>query len=259
MERPSNRNIVRIIQGRREEAARRVVEEFPLRLRVNDHDLATLVCSPHQLNYLVAGFLRLQGFIDSLDDIIIMGVCQADAQAELRLKREIPGQLRPILTSGCGTGITFNLPQSILRSSAALSRSYRTADVFHVMRELNDRAEHYRNHGGIHSAAIGDSDGLRLYAEDIGRHNTLDRLAGEALFRNLDLQNKLLVTSGRISTEMVAKAARLGVGLLASRTSPTDKAIDLCEQAGITLIGYLRGDRMEIFSHPQQLTVSLNQ
>jgi FdhD protein len=121
------------------------------------------------------------------------------------------------------------------------------------MKDLQGQAEQYRSHGGIHSAAIGAADGLLLYAEDIGRHNTLDRLAGEALFKGIELQDKMLVTSGRVSTEMVAKAARLGIGLVASRTSPTDKAIELCEQAGITLVGYLRGSSMEIFSHSHQL------
>jgi FdhD protein len=76
------------------------------------------------------------------------------------------------------------------------------------------------------------------------------------MFKGVELQDKMLVTSGRVSTEMVAKAARLGIGLIASRTSPTDKAIELCEQAGITLVGYLRGSSMEIYSHPQQLILS---
>jgi FdhD protein len=121
------------------------------------------------------------------------------------------------------------------------------------MKALQSQAEQYRSHGGIHSAAIGDADGLLLYAEDIGRHNTFDRLAGEALFKKIELKDKMLVTSGRVSSEMVAKAARLAIGLIASRTSPTDKAIELCEQAGISLVGYLRGNSMEIYSHPQQI------
>ncbi|NIQ97895.1 MAG: NTP transferase domain-containing protein, partial [Desulfuromonadales bacterium] len=87
----------------------------------------------------------------------------------------------------------------------------------------------------------------------IGRHNTLDRIAGEALFKGIDLRGKLLVTSGRISTEMVAKAARLGLAVLASRTSPTDQAIELARQAGITLVGYVRADKCNIYTHPGQL------
>ena len=253
MEDRSARKIIRVVQGRSEPAERKVVEEYPLRLRVNGRDLATLVCSPHQLNFLIAGFFRLQGFINSLDDILSMGVCREYGLAELRIQGELPERLQPTLTSGCGTGVAFNLPQNLVAAGRQRPRSYRSEAVLRLMQELHVKAEQYRNHGGIHSAAVGDANGLLLYAEDLGRHNTLDRLAGEAWFKGFDLQDKMLVTSGRVSTEMVAKAARLGIGLIASRTSPTDKAIDLCEQAGITLLGYLRGNNMEIYSHPQQL------
>jgi FdhD protein len=124
------------------------------------------------------------------------------------------------------------------------------------MEELAKKAEGYRSHGGIHSAAVGETDGtLLLFAEDLGRHNTLDRIAGEALFRGIDLAGKLLVTSGRVSTEMAAKAARLGMALIASRTSATDHAVRLCEAAGIGLVGYVRGGKFTVYAHPQQLAV----
>lgn len=236
---------------------RQVVEEYPLRLRVNGADLATLICSPHTLNFLLAGFFRLQGFIESLDDILSLGVCSDFGLAEVRLRGELPERLQPTLTSGCGTGIAYNLPNQLLRESMQRPRHYDSDSVLRLMQELNELTEQYRSHGGIHSAAVGDQDGrLLLHSEDIGRHNTLDRIAGEALFRNIDLQDRMLVTSGRVSTEMVAKAARLGIGLIASRTSPTDKAIALCEQAGITLLGYVRGRNMEIYSHLQQLRIT---
>ncbi len=249
-------SIYQLKNGRLHPAVRQVVEEYPLRLRVNGRDLATLVCSPHQVNFLLAGFFRLQGFADSLDDIQSLGVCADFGLAEVRLKRELPEKLQPTLTSGCGTGIVYNLPQQLLSESHGRQRSYSSDSLFLLLRQLTQQAEQYRSHGGIHSAAIGDEDGLLLFAEDIGRHNTLDRLAGEAWFKQIDLQDKLLMTSGRVSTEMVAKAARLGIGLIASRTSPTDQAIALCEQAGITLIGYLRGQALEIYSHPQQLRIT---
>ena len=253
MEAQASRKIIRVVKGQREAAERGVVEEFPLRLRVNGRDLATLVCSPHQLNFMVAGFFKLQGFIDSLDDILSMGVCDEFGLADIRIRKELPERLEPTLTSGCGTGIVYNLPQTLLDVSQQRQRNYHSEALFRLMKDLQDQAEQYRSHGGIHSAAVGDADSLLLYAEDIGRHNTLDRLAGEALFKKIELSGKMLATSGRVSTEMVAKAARIGIGLIASRTSPTDKAIELCEQAGITLVGYLRGSSMEIYSHPQQL------
>ncbi len=250
-------SIYQLKNGCLQPVQRPVVEEYPLRLRVNGRDLATLVCSPHQLNFLLAGFFRLQGFIDSLDEILSMGVCDDSGLAEAWLKSELPEYLQPTLTSGCGSGLAFNLPQSLLDLSHQHSRSYSSDSLFLLMRQLVQHAELYRSHGGIHSAAIGDSDGLLFHSEDIGRHNTLDRLAGEALFKGIELNDKMLVTSGRISTEMVVKVARLGIGLIASRSSPTDKAIELCEQAGITLVGYLRGESLEIYSHPQQLRITM--
>jgi FdhD protein len=247
------RKIVRLQGGELKRQNRPVVQEYPLRLRVNGSDLATLVASPHRLNFLVAGFFRLQGFIDSLDDLLSLGICSDFGLADVRIKGEVPERLAPTLTSGCGTGISFNLPDTLKQGRVAASSLFSAEAVFTLMKNLAARAENYREHGGIHSAAIGDGKELLLYAEDIGRHNTVDRLAGEALFRNVDLQGKLLVTSGRISTELVAKAARLGIAVIASRTSPTDLAIDLAEQAGITLIGYVRGEAMEIYSHPEQI------
>ena len=249
--------IIRVQQGRSEQLHRHTVCEYPLRLQVNGNDLATLVCSPHQLNYLLTGFFRLQGFIASLDDVLAMEICQEHGVADVHISSELPERLQPTLTSGCGTGIAYNLPTRLLSETRQRPRHYETGSLLKLMNKLNELTEQYRSHGGIHSAAIGDQDGtLLLHAEDIGRHNTFDRIAGEAMHLNLDLEDKMLVTSGRVSSEMVAKAAKLRVGLIASRTSPTDKAIALCKQAGITLVGYVRGKNMDIFTHTQQLHIS---
>jgi len=243
----------RLEKGRITPLLREVVAEYPLRLRVNGEDLATLVCSPHQLNFLIAGFFRLQGFIDGLDELLSLGVCSDFGLAEVRTKGQIPTRLAPTLTSGCGTGISYNLPEQLTAAKPISSQRFESDAIFALMRELNQRTEAYRSHGGIHSAALGDGEKLLLHAEDIGRHNTLDRIAGEALFKNIDLRGKLLVTSGRVSTEMVAKAARLGLAVIASRTSPTDRAIELAQQAGICLVGYVRGENFNIYSHAERL------
>ena len=240
----------RFVKGQMHRSERSVVQEFPVRLTVNGRELTTLIGSPHQLNFLVAGFLRNQGFVETLDDFLSFGVCEEYGAANILLGREIPAQLVPTLTSGCGTGISFNLDVTQLRPKHQQGVSYSPAAVLSLMQELNQQTELYRSHGGIHSAAVGDDSGLLMHAEDLGRHNTFDRLAGQALFQNVDLTGKMLVTSGRVSSEMVVKATRLGVALIATRTSPTDKAIEICEAAGISLIGYLRGETFEIFVKP---------
>jgi len=227
-----------------------VVQEFPVPLVVNGREIATLVASPHELNFLVAGFLRLQGFVSSADDFELFSVCKDFGAANVRIKGTLPEKLKPVLTSGCGTGVTFSTPRPLTIESGT---EFTPAQVFSLMDELGKRAEKYRTHGGIHSAAVGDGKRMILYAEDLGRHNTLDRIAGEALFKGIDLQGLMLVTSGRISTEMAAKSAQLGIPLIASRTSPTDMAVKLCEESGITLIGYLRASSFQIYSHPERI------
>ncbi|MDD2732767.1 MAG: formate dehydrogenase accessory sulfurtransferase FdhD [Desulfuromonadaceae bacterium] len=236
-----------------EPTASSVVTEYPLQLIVNGREIATLIGSPHDLRFLVAGFLRLQGFVSSLQDFEIFSVCEEFGTANIRIKGELPERLKPVLTSGCGTGITFTLPDvskaDVTRPLHPERRSPR--HIFTLMNELTKKADQYRSHGGIHSAAIGRNGALILYAEDLGRHNTFDRIAGEALFKGIDMSGAELVTSGRVSTEMVAKASLMGISVIASRTSPTDMAIKLCDQAGICLVGYVRGGSFTVYSHPE--------
>lgn len=246
--------IHRYQDGKLHPTARPLVAEYPLQLTINGRPLATLIASPHQLNFLVLGFLKLQGIIATLEDIRCLGVCSEQGAARIVIRGEAPQGLRPTLTSGCGTGISFDLElQGEPRQPQA--STYPAEAVLELMRQLARRAELYGRHGGLHSAAVGNASGLLLHAEDLGRHNTLDRIAGEALFKGIELQGCMLVSSGRISTEMVAKAARLGIGLIASRTSPTRAAVELARKAGITLIGYLRGESFEVYTHPSQLAL----
>ena len=234
-----------------------VVQEFPLQLIVNGREIATLIGSPHDLRFLVAGFLRLQNFIQRLSDFEMFSVCEDFGSANVRIKGELPERLKPVLTSGCGTGVSFSMPDTAispdLQGTARDAGLIQAADIFSLMNQLSSRAEQYKSHGGIHSAAVGRGGELLLYAEDLGRHNTLDRIAGEALFKGIDLSDSMLVTSGRVSTEMVAKAAMLGVRLIASRTSPTDMAIKLCEQSGICLAGYIRSGKFMVYCHPERI------
>uniref|UniRef100_C6E823 Multifunctional fusion protein n=1 Tax=Geobacter sp. (strain M21) TaxID=443144 RepID=C6E823_GEOSM len=223
-----------------------VVNEYPLQLVVNGRELATLIASPHDLRFLVAGFLRLQGFVSQVEDFQALAICQDFGAASVTIRGELPERLKPVLTSGCGTGISFNMPKPVEKKGP--SRVHSTASIFTLMNQLAQKAEGYKNHGGMHSAGVGDTE-LILHAEDIGRHNTIDRIAGEALLKGISLEGKILVTSGRVSTELVAKASLLGIDVIASRTSPTDMAIRMAEEAGITLVGYVRAMSFKLYTH----------
>ena len=249
--------IYRYEKGTLSAIERSVVEEFPILLNVNGRELATLIASPHDLRFLVAGFLRLQGLVEKVEDFDLLSVCTDFGIARVQIKAELPEKLKPVLTSGCGTGITFTIPwaQEGKNRSTAFRR-FTPESIFAMMDALAKKAEGYRSHGGIHSAAVGDERTF-LFSEDLGRHNTIDRIAGEALLRNIDLTGMMLVTSGRISTELVAKASLIGLELIASRTSPTDMAVKMADEVGITIAGYVRGDRFDLYSHPERVeTVS---
>lgn len=235
-----------------------VVQEFPIQLMVNGRELATLIASPHDLRFLVAGFLRLQGFVKTTEDILMLGVCEEFGTASIQIKGELPEKLKPVLTSGCGTGISFSMPDiSATETGTSGNAKIHPEHIFSLMEQLAGQAEKYRSSGGIHSAAAGREGELLLYAEDLGRHNTLDRIAGEALLRGVDLQGTTLVTSGRVSTEMVAKSLLLGVRTIASRTSPTNMAVELCNRNGICLVGYVRGNKFTVYSHPEMIDATI--
>ncbi len=236
----------------------RPVDEYPLTLTVNGVELATLVSSPHDLGALVAGFLRMQRLVSVPGDILSMGICADSGVADVRIRRELPARLTPTLTSGCGTGIVFNIPVPEGEPGAGVlpahspPRTVSPTEIFGLMDEMASLAEGYRGQGGIHSAAVGENGKVMLFAEDIGRHNTLDRIAGAAMLKGIDLSGKVLATSGRVSSEMAGKAALLGIALVASRTSPTTLAVRLCREHGITLVGYLRGKSFNVYTHPER-------
>lgn len=243
------------VKGNLTSTDKEFVAEYPLQLNVNGRELATLIASPHELRFLVVGFLRLQGFVEKVEDFHLLSVCNDFGIAKVEIKGALPERLKPVLTSGCGTGVTFTLPAGLRESpNSPSSRRFTPAAVFAMMDELARKAEGYRSHGGMHSAAVGDG-AIVLFAEDLGRHNTLDRIAGEALLRGIDLAGTMLVTSGRVSTELVAKCVLLGIELIASRTAPTDMAVRMADEAGITLIGYVRSEKFELYTHPERLQI----
>src|SRR5438552_13792016 len=116
------------------------------------------------------------------------------------------------------------------------------------MKDLFQAALHYQRARGIHGAALSDADRLLIVAEDVGRHNAVDKVKGEALRRGIPTEDLILLSTGRVSSEMLLKAARMGVPLVASRTSPTEMAVALAEQLNVTVCGYVRGDSLNVYA-----------
>lgn len=127
-----------------------------------------------------------------------------------------------------------------------------------LMGQLQEKMDLYRLSGGVHTSALSDTGNLLVVAEDIGRHNTLDKIHGECLERALSTRDRLLLTTGRVSSEMLLKAAKMQVPVVVSRHSPTGIAVSLACDLGIALIGHARGNRLLVYSHPERLDCSAN-
>jgi FdhD protein len=220
--------------------------ERAITLIVDGEELATVACSPTRVMALALGFLRVEDLIQSADDVLLMEVCDDETVVKVRLAptaRRVPHERKRILTSGCGRGVTFSL--DVVPVAAGMN--VRPEQLMEWMETLLESATGYREHGGTHAGGLFGPAGMELMVEDIGRHNTIDRIAGEALLADITTSGKAILTSGRISSEMLVKCSRLGVGTAASRTSPTELAVSLAQEAGIAVCGYVRRGQLQIF------------
>jgi FdhD protein len=231
--------------------------ETPLSIYVNGIELATVMCTPAQQDALALGFLANEGLIAAMDEVRVLYICARGTCVDVWLSHAIQRPTRSIITSGCGGGLTFDdLTEEIepLKDDRKVSPS----QIQHLMRQLSGAGKLYREVRGVHTSALSDVERLLLVTEDVGRHNTLDKLRGLALMQAVETRDRILLSSGRVSSEMLLKAARMGVPVIASRTSPTSLSVALAQTWGITLIGYVRQNRMNVYSGEHRLQGNLS-
>lgn len=230
-----------------------VIEESLLSLYLNGQELATMMCSPIDQEALALGFLYNEGVIQSIEEVRHLRANVARTVVDVFLTHaDYDPPRRMVLTSGCGGGITL---QNLTETYPALEMDFACAPqvIFDRMRDLQGAAHLYNSVRGVHTAILADEDRLLLSAEDVGRHNTIDKLAGKALQSGLETRQRIILTSGRISSEMLNKARRMGVPLVASRTAPTSIAVQLARAWNICVVGYVRRGRMQVYTHPERL------
>ncbi|MBS4023826.1 MAG: formate dehydrogenase accessory sulfurtransferase FdhD [Dethiobacter sp.] len=229
-----------------------VVVEAPLTIYLNGQEFVTLLCTPELTDMLAVGFLRSEGIIGDFSEIKTLkddrenGFVFVETGGE-KLAEKLYG--KRTITSGCGKGTVFFSVLDSLKSkpvSSPLTVTYK--QVLELMGGLQENADLFRLTGGIHSAALCIPDKILYFCEDIGRHNAVDKILGLCLKENVPLNDKILVTSGRISSEILVKTAKIGIPILVSRSAPTTLSIELAEKLGITLIGFVRGRRFNVYS-----------
>ena len=218
------RTYLRLRGDQLEEVRKEVVREQPLTVSVNGERFLTLLCSPTKLDALVVGYLWMEKVIASTSEVTGLELSEVDGNAAVTLSHPVELPTERILTSGCGGGITFRIDHRLFPKLHS-SRRITPGALSDRMKDLFAAAVQYQRSRGIHGAALTDGERLLVVAEDVGRHNAVDKVKGEALLRGIPTEDLILLSTGRISSEMLLKAARMGVPVVASRTSPTEMAM----------------------------------
>ena len=211
-----------------------VVRELPATITLNNKEVATLLCSPGNLDYLAVGFLASEGLINSNDDIKKVTVDPSKGKVRVKTKKDIkpaPGQAKKV-----DSDIKISAPQ-----------------VFALIEDFIQRSQLFKDTGGVHSAALADTENILVFSDDIGRHNAIDKVFGECLLNNVPTAGRLLLTSGRVSSEILLKVARRNIPLLVSKAAPTNLGIRLAQKLGLTLIGFARDKKMNLYANERRI------
>jgi FdhD protein len=247
--------IIKIQNGSFLKVFENVSEEIPLTLEVNGHELATLLCSPDHLDNLVMGFLFTSGLIKDFPSLKSLIIDTERFNADARIEGdESEFVFKRVYTSGCGKGVIFHNPMDVIHK-ARLDDGFvlKPTEITGLMKEFIKGSPEHAQTRGVHSGAIASRERIIIFRDDIGRHNALDKVIGEALSQGLDFSKTIMLTTGRISSEILSKVLRCRVPVIAALGSPTNQAIKLARVANLTLVSHVRGSRMDVYSGETRL------
>ena len=252
---PGSRTIAQVVyaEGRLHQTGGEVIVEKPVSLTVNGELWLTMLCTPVDLEAMAIGFLYNEGIIEDLSSLVSVRVCPQGDNIDVWLAHLAEKPRQWTRTSGCSggvTGVDTNRNEQIAFINGGILSP---GQINQMMLEFYKVQRLYRKTGGVHTSALCDGREILLVAEDIGRHNTLDKLAGRCLMDNILPVRRILLTTGRISSEMLQKAGRIKATIVISRTSPSSRSIEMAQAMGITLIGYARRETFTIYTNPQRI------
>ncbi len=245
--------ILRLTEGGRNNIEDMVAREFPLTIILNNQELVTLLCSPTDLKYLAIGFLSSEGLLKSKGEIkkIIVdeqrGVVRVETEEGRELDRDV--LFKRLITSGCGRGVSFYNANDTQSQKIESQVEMSAHNVFTLVSNLQHRSQVYRATGGVHSAALCDRKSIMIFSEDIGRHNAIDKIFGECILKDIPTDGKIIITSGRISSEILLKVAKRNIPIIISKSAPTDLGVKLANDLGVTLLGFVRGKRINTYTN----------
>lgn len=258
------RQVLRLENGLIETVEDTIVTEYPVTIKMNGQEFATMVCTPEYIEDMVVGFLASEGVIRKYEDIEEIWVQEKDGFAHVKTKNSNPYyqnfQSKRYITSCCGMsrqGFVFVNDAMTAKTMDEIHVTLSGDDCFRLMKEMQNAATTFQETGGVHNAALCDASGIVLSRMDIGRHNALDKIYGHCLKQNISIHDKVIVFSGRISSEILLKVAKIGCEVVLSKSAPTELALQLAEQLGITTVGFIRNDSLNVYTRPERIKANL--
>jgi FdhD protein len=231
------------------ESACNVVEEVPLSIFINGRHFVTAMISPHMREEFILGHLFSERIIRGLSEVESLEIEGNVARAIIRNPMKTLLPRRPIV-SGCG-GIASYLDESKL-SMIPSDLMIDKEEIFKAMKAIS-LSDVHKATGGVHSVGLFDEKGAVCIAEDIGRHNALDKVVGYSLKKKVDFGRTFAASTGRISSDMAMKCSAVGIPIVVSRGATTRLALKIAERTGLTIVGFVRGKRLNVYTHPQRL------
>jgi FdhD protein len=230
-----------------------IATEHSVSLTVNGEIWLAFQCTPADLEDLGIGFLFNEGFIRSMDEVANLHICDQKDNIDIWLNHAATKPLIWRRTSGCHGGNTSTALQRDQIQPITTPYTLTSTQIFALTQQFLDEQTPHHQSGGVHTSALADSNQILFYTEDIGRHNTFDKIAGHILRQAIPVTNPILLTSGRISSDMLQKTVRLRAPILISMRSASSIGIRLADEWGITLISNARRGRFNVYTHPERI------
>lgn len=232
--------VYKIENGVKSKVLRDVVVEYPLELTLNGKSVTTFLCTQENLKELVIGYAKTKGYINSLDDIESIEIDEENNIAKLKTIENKCDEMNEKIHEYLNDEISLNYKE-----------------IHNMMKRNLTYSKTFKHTGGVHSISIFDKEKEVVICEDVARHNAMDKAIGFCIINNICLKDKAIVLSGRVSVEMMLKAKLNQIPVVISKSAPTNLSIDMAQNSNITLVGFVRNNSLNIYTHPHRINEML--
>ncbi len=228
-----------------------VIVEHNLTIYINEDKYVSIMCTPKNIDLLVVGFIYSEGLISKYSDILDITFNKTYNEAHVSIEnKDVSKDENKTITTAFGNVRTLSYDKTdTLNGITSSNIDVTYSKILGLMEEFSSQCDLFFRTGAVHTSCLSDGNAIITKQEDVGRHNAFDKIIGYCLKNNITLDDKLLLTSGRLSSEMTLKVVRINIPILVSFAAPTSLAIEVAKQHNLTLIGFVRGNKMNIYNN----------